>query len=75
MSNKTLSIFNPFSLQLGLKGPLQMRTQEIIWYVESQFHAVLLEIDEANVIKQKWMQKTLYSELVRLDLLKRIRNM
>ena len=75
MSNKTLSIFNPFSLQLGPKGPLQMHTQEIIWYAESRFHAVLLDINQANVIKQRWMQKTLYSELVRLDLFKWISNM
>jgi hypothetical protein len=33
MSNKTLAIFNLFSLQSGLKGPLQKQTQEIIWYV------------------------------------------
>lgn len=64
MANKTLSIFNPFSLQSGPKGPLQMRTQEIIWYAESRFRQVLLAIEEANVIKQRWMQKTLYSELV-----------
>ena len=67
MANKTLSIFNPFSLQSGPKGPLQLHTQDIIWYAESQFWAVLLEIEEANVIKQRWMQKALYSELVRLD--------
>ena len=64
MSNKTLSIFNPFSLQSGPKGPLQMRVQEIIWYAESRFRRVLLELDQANFNKQRWMQKILYSELV-----------
>jgi len=64
MSNKTLSIFNPFSLQSGPKEPLQMRMQEIIWYVESGFRQVLLQVDQANFIKQQWMQKILYSELV-----------
>jgi hypothetical protein len=64
MLNKTLAIYNPFSLQLGLKGPLQRHTQEIIWYAESQFQVVLLEIEQANIIKQQWMQKNLHSELV-----------
>ena len=64
MSNKTLSIFNPFSLQSGPKGPLQMQVQEIIWYAESRFRRVLLELDQANFNKQRWMQKILYSELV-----------
>jgi len=49
---KTFSIFNPFSWNLWLKGPLQMRTQEIIWYAESQFHQVLLQVNQANFIKQ-----------------------
>jgi len=53
-----------FFLQLGPKGPLQMWTQEIIWYAESQFHQVLLQVDQMNFIKQQWMQKILYSELV-----------
>ena len=65
MANKSLSIFNPFSLQSGPKGPLQMRVQDIIWYAESRFRRVLLEIDQANLIRQQWMQKILYSELVR----------
>jgi len=65
MSNKSLAIFNPFSLQSGPKGPLQSRTQEIIWYAESRFRHVLLQIDRANFLKQQWMQKNLYFELVR----------
>jgi hypothetical protein len=66
MSNKTLVIFNPFSLQSGPKAPLQIRTQEIIWYAESRFRRILLEIDQANFIKQQWMQRILHSELVSL---------
>lgn len=64
MSNKTLSIYNPFSLQSGPKGPLQSRLQEIIWYAESRFRRVLLEIDQASVLKQRWLQKLLSAELV-----------
>ena len=72
MSNKTLAIFNPFSLQLGPKGPLQKRTQEIIWYVESRFRQILLAIKQASLIKQGWMQRILYSELVHLNLSERV---
>jgi hypothetical protein len=64
MSNKCLSVFNPFSLQSGPKDLLQIRTQQIIWYAESRFRQVLLHMEAANVLKQKWMQKNLYSELV-----------
>jgi hypothetical protein len=64
MSNKCLSVFNPFSLQSGPKDPLQIHTQQIIWYAESRFRQVLLHMEAANLLKQKWMQKILYSELV-----------
>ncbi|KAF8226944.1 hypothetical protein L208DRAFT_1299313, partial [Tricholoma matsutake] len=64
MSNKSLAIFNPFSLQSGPKGALQNWTQEVIWYVESRFRWVLLEIKQSNLIKQQWMQKCLYNELM-----------
>jgi hypothetical protein len=60
MSNNTLSIFNPFSLQSGPKGPLQQRMQEIAWYAESRFRRILLEISKANLLKQQWMQKLLH---------------
>ncbi|KAF8225766.1 hypothetical protein L208DRAFT_1305072 [Tricholoma matsutake] len=63
MSNKLLAIFNPFLLQSGPKGALQNQTQEVIWYAESRFWRVLLEIEQSNVIKQ-WMQKCLYNELM-----------
>ncbi|KAF8224315.1 hypothetical protein L208DRAFT_1312106 [Tricholoma matsutake] len=64
MSNKSLAIFNPFLLQLGPKGALQNWTQEVIWYAESRFRWVLLEIKQSNLIKQQWMQKCLYNELM-----------
>src|ERR1700723_3783387 len=64
MSNKCLSVFNPFSLQSGPEDPLQIWTQKIIWYAESRFRQVLLHMEVANVSNQKWMQKNLYSELV-----------
>jgi hypothetical protein len=64
MSNICLSVFNPFSLQSGPKGPLQMRTQQIVWYAESRFRQVLLHMEGASVSRQKWMQKILYCELV-----------
>lgn len=65
MSNNILSIFNPFSLQSGPKNQLQQQSQEVIWYAESRFRRALLVISEQNVLVQKWMQKFLYSELVR----------
>jgi len=65
MSNNTLAIYNPSSLQSGPKGPLQLRTQEIVWYAESRFRRVLVEIQQASLMRQEWMQKFLYSELVR----------
>jgi hypothetical protein len=68
MSNKSLSVYSPFFLQLGPKVQLQRHAQEIIWYVESQFHWVLLEVDQANFVKKSWMQRILCAEVVCSDL-------
>jgi hypothetical protein len=68
MSNKSLSVYSPFSLQSGPKVQLQRHAQEIIWYAESQFHRVLLEVDQANFVKQSWMQRILYAKVVCSDL-------
>ena len=64
MSNTSLSVYSPFSLQLGPKVQCQRHVQEIIWYAESRFHQVLLEVEHANFVKESWMQRILYAEVV-----------
>jgi len=64
MSNKTLSIFNPVLSAIGPK-----RATPNADAGDHLVHGVpilpsLFQVDPANFIKQQWMQKSLYSELV-----------
>ncbi|KAF8238553.1 hypothetical protein L208DRAFT_1241730 [Tricholoma matsutake] len=59
-----LSVYSHFSLQSGPKVQLQRCAQEIIWYAESQFRQVLLEVDQANFVKQSWTQRILYAKVM-----------
>ena len=59
-----LSLFHPFSLQVGSNEAVHYRTQQIVWYTESRFRQALIKISQADIQHQKWMQAYLQQELV-----------
>lgn len=64
MAPRMLSIFAPFSLQLGSNAQLHQQAQTMIWYAESHFRQALIKISQADHRDQAWMQRCLLTELV-----------
>jgi len=65
MAYRQIKMFNPFSLQLGADSDHHRHIQRVIWYAESRFRQALLICHEAPDSQQRWMQATLWKELVR----------
>ncbi len=69
MSKRMLSLYSPFSLQLGSNRNLHRRNQQIIYYAESCFRVALVKISKSAHRHQQTLQHLLQQELVRgLDL-------
>lgn len=64
-----LHVYDPFSGQHGSMETVHQMNQEIIFYAESRFRHILLQIVAANEEKRKWMQRALKAELVCAEVL------
>jgi hypothetical protein len=64
MARLQLSLYNPFSLQIGSSEYVHRTAQTIVLYAESRFRKALLKIIEAGDDRWKWMQSYLQKELV-----------
>ena len=64
-STMSISVYNPFSLKKDLEfSALRLQLQEIIYYAESRFRAILKDQESADMDWKGWIQKLLHRELV-----------
>jgi len=66
MSSSTIHRFNPFTVRSGSDQNVHNKIQEVIYYAESRFWAVLHYLSKAGIDRQSWVQKLLHWELVSL---------
>ena len=64
MSSSTIHRFDPFTVRSSSDQNVHLKIQEVIYYTESRFWAVLHYISKAGIDQQPWMQKLLHRELV-----------
>jgi len=64
MSSSTIHHFNPFTVRSGSDQNAHNKIQEVIYYAESRFWAVLHYPSKAGIDRQSWVQKLLHRELV-----------